>query len=64
MVAFIDNITFHTVPEPGPLVLLAAGLAAPGHELIRRSYTWESAGRALWEAFGGCELASAPRKNC
>ncbi len=26
-VAFIDNITFHPVPEPGTLALLAFGLA-------------------------------------
>ncbi len=40
------------------------GMAEAGRELIQRSYTWESAGRALWEALGGCELASATRKNC
>ena len=28
IVAFIDNITFHPVPEPGTLALLAFGLAA------------------------------------
>ncbi len=28
MVAFIDNITFHPVPEPGTLGLLAGSLAA------------------------------------
>ncbi len=39
-------------------------MAEAGRELIRRSYTWESASRALWEAFGGCALASAARKNC
>jgi|GEM_PF-1442975 len=39
-------------------------MAEAGRVLILRSYTWESASRALWEAFGGCELASAPRKNC
>ncbi len=40
------------------------GMAEAGRELIQRSYTWESAGRALWEALGRCELASTPRKNC
>ncbi len=30
LVAFIDNITFHPVPEPGTLTLLAVGLAALG----------------------------------
>ena len=34
-VGFIDNITFHPVPEPGTLGLLAAGLAAV--VLLRRS---------------------------
>ena len=28
IVAFIDNITFHPVPEPSPLALLASGLVA------------------------------------
>ncbi len=28
MVAFIDNITFHPVPEPSTMALLTLGLAA------------------------------------
>ena len=30
IVAFIDNITFHPVPEPGTLALLAVSLAVLG----------------------------------
>ena len=42
---------------------LRRGMAEAGCELVRRSYTWESADRALWDAFGQCELAGVPDRN-